>query len=295
MDNKTALEKELEIALQSEKEGNFNTALSCFNKALDSHPADILTIMFEMSCFLFRTGQYADALDSMIQCHKGGFKKDEIEEIIMEAYYAPNIDEFANQYHQNVSLLKKYDGCEISDFPTFEELTYKVIPFSEKKYTIFNKDKRIFTTIIDSSSQTLDIAFNSKQIYMIKNEYNIANLTALEKQTKQDNTNSFSTTQLPIFLVYDNKDIFLEHLQILTLALLCDNNRLIFLFGLQETIDYFNRESAIFPNLFIKMGKHDAYYKTVEEAKLAKLKKGGINYQNLMQMFSASFGTPQTN
>jgi hypothetical protein len=292
MDNKAALEQELEKALQHENEGDFNTALSCFNKALGSHPSDRLTIMFEMSRFLFRTGQYAGALDLMIQCHKQGYQIDEIEAIVMEAYYVPNIDEFAQQYHQNVSLLKKYTGCEISDFPAFEELTYKFIPFSEKKYAIFNNDEKIFTTIIDATSQTLDIAFNSKQIYMIKNEYNITNLTALEKQTKQDNINSFSTTLLPLFLLYENKDVFLEHLQILSLAPLLENGRITFLFGLQDTIDYFNRETAVFPNLFIKMEKQDAYYKSVEEAKLDKLKKSEINYQNLMQLFSTSFDTP---
>jgi len=289
MHTKTALKIELEKALQYEDEGNFDAAKSCFNQALNYYTADRLMIMFEMSCFLFRAGLYADALDSMIQCHKGDYNTNEIETIIMEAYYTPNIDEFADRYRQNISLLKTYGGCDISDFPTFKELTYKFLPFSEKKYNIFDNDKKIFTTIIDFSSQTLDISFNPKQIYMIKNEYNIANLTALEKQTRQDNTNSFATTQMPIFLVYENKDIFLEHLQILPLAPLLENNRIVFLFGFQETIDYFNKETAVFPNLYIKMGTHDPYYKAIEQTKLTRLKKGEINYQNLMQMFSASF------
>jgi hypothetical protein len=289
MNTRTALKIKLEKALRYEEEGNFNAALSCFNHALNNYTADRLIVLFEMSCFLFRAGFYADALDSMIQCHKGDYNSNEIEAIIMDAYYIPNIDEFADRYQQNIRILKNYEGCEIFDFPTFEELTYKFIPFSERKYNIFDNDKKIFTTIVDSSSYTLNISFNPKQIYMIKNEYNIKNLTALEQQTRQDNTNSFATTQMPIFLVYENKDIFLAHLQILPLASLLENNRIVFLFGLQETIDYFNKETAVFPNLYIKMGTHDPYYKAIEQTKLTRLKKGEINYQNLMQMFSASF------
>lgn len=293
MKNKKTLEKEMRKALQCENEGNFSAAFACFNNALNRHTENRLTILFEMGCFLFRTGQYAEALDSMIQCHKGGYNSNEIENIVMEAYYTPNIEEFAGQYHQNTSLLKDYEGCEISNFPMFKNLTYKFIPFSEKKYAIFDGDKKKFTTLIDFSSQTLDIDFDSKQSYMIKNEYNIANLTMLENQTRQDHANSFSTTQMPIFCVYENKAAFIEQLQILPLAPLLEKNRVVFLFGRQEAIEYFNRETAVFPNLFINMGKHDVYYKAIEAAKLTKLKTEGIHYQNLMQLFSASFDTPK--
>lgn len=295
MNIKSEYENVLEKALALESQGKVTAALSALNKAEIEYPSSRFSIKFEISCILFRAGLFDKALESMIQCHQNDFRKDEIETIVMEAYYDPNIDEFKKHYNQNTSFLIDSAGYRKTDFPIFTDLNHRFIPFTEKKYAIFKVSTKEFTGMADFSKKTLNVDLDPRQIYMVKNEYNITNLNALEKLTRQDHTHGFSKTKLPIFLVYDNKNQLFDHFQILNLSPVFQTGRINIFFNPEQAVSHFNSEDGIYPNLFIYMDNNDKYYNIVEEAKSARVKKENINYQNLMQMFNASLGTKQGN
>lgn len=289
MGKKSELEEKLAAVLQDEQDGNFDRALSSYNAMLEQFHGDQLPILWEMAAFLFRSRVYGDALGLLVKCHQSGYKKAEIESFIMEAYYEPNIEEFRECYEQNIAKLHNYSGILNKKFPAFDELHCRFVPFSETRYIIFDQKKARFTTVVDFTEQTVDVSANPQQIYLIKNEYNLSNLIATERVTRIDNTGTFSTAQLPLYFLYDERESFVEHLQIFSLGPLLERGRTCFLFGQKETSTYFGTDLAASPTLYLNMEKgDDPYFKIIEEAKFALVKKEIINYQNLMHMFQAA-------
>ena len=286
------LEMTLQKALDFENEDKIDEALDCYRQSLEKFPANQGQILFQMASFLFRSGNYVDALRNLVKSYNTGYQRVETEKTILEAYYEPNKQTFFDTFIKNVEFLSNYSLCNIEAFPGFASLSYRFIPFSETQYTIFDNNKKLFISDIELAQPQPKSGYNDNTVLLIKNEFNAAKLSIYEEDTRNRNTNSYVTTSLPLYLVYEDQHMFCEFLQVSPFHSLLENERFVFLFGVDQVNEWFNSETAVFPTVYLNMsGKEDRYYVSIEQLKQKLTRNGNIGYQNLMLIFNQSFKT----
>ncbi len=129
-------------------------------------------VLFEMGKFLFTQGIYAEALEVFLKCHQAKYHPEEVENIIMEAYYQPNVEEFKINYQKNVEQLSQYPYIFTKDYPNFSELCYCFIPYSDTKFVIFDRKTRKFRADFDLKQGGRNYEnFKANDTILIKNEF----------------------------------------------------------------------------------------------------------------------------
>ena len=135
------VQKTLQLAQSFEDLGKHQQARKVY---LDGAGAKIPVVLFQWAGFLFRGGKYEKALEAYIRCHKTGSFCTEIENIVLDAFYHPNLKIFEECYSQNVACLQGHVGKSLGGFPEFSSLSFKFIPYSENRYAVFDSSAKNF-------------------------------------------------------------------------------------------------------------------------------------------------------
>jgi len=283
------LRKKMDEIVEYENQGNAVKALERYKELLIEYKNDRGPIFFEIAVCLFRFGKYAEALDNFINSHRLGCRCDEIEKILYEGYYEPNLDSFKENYSQNIELLSAYRHPLDVTFPDFEYLGYWFLPYTETRFVIFDSKQHTFISKLDLEPGNYFSGISPKGAFLFKDEYNIKKLEQAEIQSK--NSSAYKIPDYPLYLVYDNKQLFFEYLQVNDYSTLLTNERFIFLFGKDQADKFFRSEEAVFPIFYFNAGKEDEYYKLVETIKKEQMKSGEMSYTNLMNIFDNYLST----
>ena len=288
MDNQA--EKILKQALSYENEGEYGKASDCYRQLIQDDDQNQGPLLFQLAASLFQAGEYGEALDVFVKCHKAGHQCMEVEEIVLEAYHQPNLKDFADRYAENVKHFSNYQFCHINSFPKFESLSYRFIPYSETKYIIFDNKAKKFLSQTELADQGNIQKFHKNAVLMIKNEFNVCKLSKYVEDTSNKEDKIYVTTSNPLYLIYESEQIFFEFLQISPFGELLGNDKCIFLFGFNQVKEFFLSKDALLPSHYINMaGQEDPYYFCVEQLRQKMLKSGDVSYQNLMAIFNQSF------
>lgn len=247
----------LELAMNEESKGNFEEALVLYRQALKESGDDVGVVLFEMGAFLFSREMYEEALGVLIKCHNLNYKTAEIEQMIMHAYYEPNIDEFKDNYEKNISTLSQYEHIYRREYPSFCDLNYRFIPYSETKFAVFNVNARKFIDTIDLGLKRYNIEkYKSNDVIIIKNEVSYLVIEECLDITKD--TEAFLWAKIPMYLYYEEFYEFVEFLQICSLTKALDSGRLVFLFGINEVDRWFKNPQSIIPGQLLNVsGEND--------------------------------------
>lgn len=224
--------------------------LKYFKRALAENEENPGPVLFEMSQFLFQNGYYEGALEQLVKCQRLKYRSEEILDIIMEAYYEPNIEDFKSKYERNVRLLSNYQYIKQKDYPSFCDLRYCFVPYSDNRFIIFDKTSGEFGADFDLryKEKNLD-ALKNEDILIIGNEFCIETITMCETQTRP--LKSLLWEKIPLYLYYHDFDEFAQYLQVVDFTEMVKTDRLVFLVSEQEFSDWFANPQAIIPTKII--------------------------------------------
>lgn len=95
--------------------------------------------LFERGIFWLKRNDFEVALNNLLDCYLGDYKKEQIIEAIMEYCYTPHKTHYEQNYNMNISLLRQYPYIYRKDFPSFDMLDYSFMKYSDTDYLVYNR------------------------------------------------------------------------------------------------------------------------------------------------------------
>lgn len=192
----------VEDAEELAQKGDIAQALEVFLDAIDAYQiqnsemADEMA--FQMGWFLFDQHFYQESVEIFKKLQEIGYHKEEIAEIVEEAFIAPNIWEFETAYQKNIVKFKtqihKREIC------SFKELPYLFLPIADGVYYLYDKNTKLIGEKITTCRKECsdDYIFNGENAFdttVFWKDWNYADPVEI----KQKNRN-----QIVCFLSEDN-------------------------------------------------------------------------------------------
>lgn len=273
-----------------EESGERQQARDIYLDLFNGKEAEKPIVIFQWAGFLFRAGEYEQALEAYIRCHKTGSLCAEIEAIVLEAFHRPNMNTFEKCYSQNIACLQEHVGIDIQEFPEFSSLSLRFVPYSENRYAVFDNSAKSFLYDIMFTDMPKSKNLQHPTVFLLKNEFNV---NVIEKQLEaclDEHFLEYIKTKPPLYLAYNDRNMFIEYLQITPFYSLSYLHRCFFFFDKQQISDYFSIPNVLFPIYYLNMnGEADPFFRFVEELRQKKFQSGDLDYQNLMLFFAKEF------
>ncbi|MEA1961527.1 MAG: glycosyltransferase [Bacillota bacterium] len=207
--------------------------------------------LFASGLFWLDRKDYEVALDALVECHLRGYRKQEIEKIILEDYYIPYKNQLEKNYFKNVDLLRNYPYIYSQDYPDFNDLCYQFIPCSASRFIIYDRKKSAFISDFDLKSELNLDQCKANSLIMIKNEFRLGNILDCLEKTRDPNP--FLWMKIPQYLFYSDFNEFVQYLQIFDFSTALESERLVFLFGREELKQYFSDSQALLPEWILNI------------------------------------------
>lgn len=240
-------------AIEKVEEGQNERAWSLFKRALEISGKNRGYVLFEMGKFCFFCEDYEQAMEYFIEAYKKNYNRRQVKEIILEAFYYPNEKEIKEQYEKNINVLMNYPYKQVVKFRNYEQLDYLFIPVTGEKMVIFDKRSQDFEKNYHKNNRTINVDEKKPgNVVLIGNEFFTDNILAVKNATFEPNR--FHTMRNALYLYYENQEEFENYLQVLNLSDITEDDRTVFLFGKEETCEWFNNlmyelPSFVFGNL----------------------------------------------
>lgn len=233
-------ESQLILAQELEHNGDLQAASKVYTRLLSQKSIENKhgEIFYEFACFLFRRNFYDEALQMFIKAYEYNFQCDHVLNLIDEAYYVPNIEDFKNRYKKNTSALLKKDSS--INIISFDALILKLIPVSDEKFYIFDIEEQKFLGVFDlnDNAQDTTILTNANQPQTcFWHEYRVDRLKDIFRNNQS----------LSFYLIYDDIEEFFSYLTILSLDELIQEERLTLFFSLIDFVCFFGSKPLQLP------------------------------------------------
>lgn len=218
-----------------------------------------LDVLLRKGMFWLERGDYEFALGALIDCHRQGYKRNQIENYIHNKLSSQYQEQHERNYHKNVDLLKTYTYIGEKDYPSFGNLNYIFIPYSEGRFLIYDRAAGEFTFNLDWSNKQDYNYCKPNEICMLIDEFCLDSILECERITRDPQP--YLWRKDPLFLYFNAFEQFVEFLQLYDLTSLLDSQRIVFIFGLKELEQYFSDYQAIVPNRLLNISKEDEVVK----------------------------------
>lgn len=138
---------------------------------------------------LFDQQRYQEAFVAFAEiydCCEDISERQNIFQMLEDAYYTPNEEELRKNYEHNLTLLKKYPYFWDKAFHTFEEQAIQLFPVSENMFFCYDQEKDCFCGEYDAKTdQKMRYFFEHlDQPLRVKDEDNFYNLTFLNDNVR---------------------------------------------------------------------------------------------------------------
>ena len=107
----------------------------------------------------FSQGSYQMAYASFVSLYNRGYYQAELMDLMLQAFYLPNVDEQKARYEANCQALAKYAYLFQKDFPAFEDLPVLFFPYDDQGFIPFSKSENQFGAYIDFNRPVIDRYF----------------------------------------------------------------------------------------------------------------------------------------
>lgn len=220
----------MEIARRMAKLGRKEDAQKAYTLALleDGHTA---LERFEASSYLFFSqGDYKVAYTTFVALYNEGNFRDELMDLIRQAFYLPNEADLRRRYEKNCRILAGYPYCFRSDFPAFDQLPIQFFPFDDEGFLPYDPKSDCFGPYISFNTSVIDRYFfkNLENPILAQDVYSQYQLEYLNDTVRKS---EWIGRENHIYLHYTDWETFCAHLQCLNFNHLLDDEKFVFLIG----------------------------------------------------------------
>jgi len=243
----------LEIARRLAELGETSKAMQAYTLAIGKLRGKDPASELEAALFIFQNGgNYKVAYDSFKALYHAGYMREDLLNIMTQAFYEPNVKLLKSRYEKNCKLLQKYPYLFRKDFPSFEELPIRFYPYDDNGYVPFRVKKELFDDYINFNHPVVSRNFFSD----LENPILATDVfSQYELEYLRDNVRRSEDIgrENHIYLHYTDWGTFCAHLQVLNLRPLLREKKLVFLIGdeiAQYPIDFqtrFGIDYGIYP------------------------------------------------
>lgn len=111
------------------------------------------------SYIFFSEGNDQVAYSTFVSLYNRGFFREELMDLMMQAFYLPNVEEQQDRYASNCEQLRQYPYLFHEDFLPFEQLPVLFFPFNDEGYIPFYKSENRFGAYINFNDPVIDRYF----------------------------------------------------------------------------------------------------------------------------------------
>lgn len=182
---------------------------------------------------LFQNQKYREAFSAFADIYNRSQKPEErqdVFDILVEAYYAPNEEELHQNYNKNKKLLEQYPFLWGPGFRNFSEVPLQLFPVSDDLYYCYHRQKDCFFGEYDAKTRHQMRYFFDKldQPFKVENEDNFYNLGFLNDNVRKS---EYVARDNHIYLSYTTLDPLERLMLTCDLEQLLKDKKFVFLIG----------------------------------------------------------------
>lgn len=225
----------VELARRLAELGQGEQALRAYGIALtlkESSAEDRL----EAACAILQYGEdYKVAYDALVDLYNDSHLREDVLNILNEAFYLPNAAQQKKQYVKNCKLLKKYPYLFRKDFLSFDELPLKFYPYDDNGVLPFSVSGERFDPYIDFNEPMIRHYFfrdldNPVLAHDIFSQYELEYLNDNVRRS------DWVAKENHIYLHYTDWGVFCAHLQCFDWKPLLEDHKFVFLIEEEEAL-----------------------------------------------------------
>lgn len=180
------------------------------------------------SYILYSEGDYRISFTTFVRLYNNGYFNNEIMNIMLQAFYIPNIESQKKQYEKNCKELLKYKYFFRESFPEFDELTVLFFPFDDNGFVPFYIDEKRFGDYINFNYEVIDRYFfkDLEKPILADDVYSQYQIEYLNDNVRKS---EWVAKENHIYLHYTNWLKFCSYLSCLNFYYILKSQKLIFL------------------------------------------------------------------
>lgn len=178
----------------------------------------------------FSQGSYQMAYASFVSLYNRGYYQAELMDLMLQAFYLPNVDEQKARYEANCQALAKYAYLFQKDFPAFEDLPVLFFPYDDQGFIPFSKSENQFGAYIDFNRPVIDRYFfkDLENPILARDVFSQYQLEYLNDNVRKS---EWVGRENHIYLHYRDWAMFCAHLSCLDFVSLLKEEKFVFLIG----------------------------------------------------------------
>lgn len=178
----------------------------------------------------FSQGSYQMAYASFVSLYNRGYYQAELMDLMLQAFYLPNVDEQKARYEANCQALAKYAYLFQKDFPAFEDLPVLFFPYDDQGFIPFSKSENQFGAYIDFNRPVIDRYFfkDLENPILARDVFSQYQLEYLNDNVRKS---EWVGRENHIYLHYRDWAMFCAHLSCLDFVSLLKDEKFVFLIG----------------------------------------------------------------
>lgn len=182
------------------------------------------------SYIFFSEGDYQIAYTTFVSLYNRGFYQAELMDLMMQAFYLPNINEQRKKYEKNCKRLNRYPYLFRKDFLAFDDLPIMFFPFNDEGYIPYYKVENRFGEYVNFNDPVIDRYFfkDLENPILAKDVYSQYQLEYLTDNVRKS---EWVGRENHIYLHYTDWAMFCAYLQCLSIYNLLRDRKQVFLIG----------------------------------------------------------------
>ena len=226
----------IELARRAAELGQKEDAQRAYAVALQEEGRTPLERFEAASYIFFSEGNYKTAFSTFVALYNDGEFQAELMNIIHQAFYQPNEAELRQRYADNCAALAAYPYCFRKDFPDFDDLPLRFVPFDDEGYLPFDPAENRFGPYVNFREPVIDRYFfkDLENPILAEDVYSQYQLEYLNDTVRKS---EWVGRDNHIYLHYTSWMQFCAHLQCLELKPLLADEKFVFLIG-EESARY---------------------------------------------------------
>lgn len=219
----------VELARRAAALGQTGAAQKAYALVLHENRSPSETL--EAALWLLENGDdYRASYSAFVRLFQAGEYRDEVLEIMLRAFYEPNVRDLEKRYAKNCRALREYPYLFRNDFPPFEDLPLSFFPYDRNAYIPFDTRQARFLNYVNIKTPTVSRNFfgNLENPILAEGVFSQYELEYLRDNVRPS---EYIGKDNHIYLSYPDWEVFCSWLQVLNWKPLLEGKKFVFLIG----------------------------------------------------------------